>query len=75
MLEPAAVLPYYAHNLRETDSVAKDRETQYEAGGILFVGLLAVGAGVGLWANQLGPGTLIGFGAGFVAMGVLAVRR
>ncbi|HSX00899.1 MAG TPA: hypothetical protein VLF67_01540 [Candidatus Saccharimonas sp.] len=55
--------------------MAKDRETQYEAGGILFVGLLAVGAGVGLWANQLGPGTLIGFGAGFVAMGVLAVRR
>jgi len=45
-----------------------DRE---RVGGLVFVGLMFLGAGVGLLVGHTGAGALIGMGLGFVAMALL----
>lgn len=40
-------------------------------GGIVFVGCLFLGIGVGMLVDQVGAGTIIGLGIGFIAMAVI----
>ncbi len=43
--------------------------------GIVFVGCLFLGMGLGALADQAGAGTLLGLGAGFVAMALLRAKK
>lgn len=47
-------------------------EKGYGYGGVVFVGCLAIGVGLGLLAGDLAGWTVIGFGIGFVLMGLVA---
>jgi hypothetical protein len=49
-----------------------DYEKGYGYGGVVFVGCLAIGVGVGLIVNEVAGWTVIGFGIGFVLMGLVA---
>jgi len=44
---------------------------RHGVGGLVFVGLMFLGAGVGLLVGHTGAGALIGMGLGFVAMALL----
>jgi len=44
---------------------------RHGVGGLAFVGLMFLGAGVGLLVGHTGAGALIGMGLGFVAMALL----
>jgi len=44
---------------------------RHSVGGLVFVGLMFLGAGVGLLVGRTGAGALIGMGLGFVAMALL----
>jgi len=50
---------------------------RHGVGGLVFVGLMFLGAGVGLLVGHAGAGVLIGMGLGFVAMALLdwALKR
>ncbi len=48
--------------------MAKERERDYEAGGVAFVGCILLGVGLGLWVGQPAPGVLTGLGVGFLVM-------
>lgn len=40
----------------------------YESGGIAFIGCMILGVGIGMLFDQTGAGSVIGLGAGFLAM-------
>jgi len=44
---------------------------RHGVGGLVFVGLMFLGAGVGLLVGHTGAGALIGMGLGFIAMALL----
>ncbi len=43
--------------------------------GLVFVGFLFFGMGIGMLFGEVGAGTLIGMGVGFIAMAILRARR
>ncbi|MCL6445955.1 MAG: hypothetical protein K6T83_21345 [Alicyclobacillus sp.] len=46
----------------------------YEAGGSAFVGCIIMGFGLGLLFGQVLAGSVIGLGAGFLAMALFRAR-
>ncbi len=47
-------------------------ERGYGYGGVVFVGCMAIGVGLGLLSGNIAGWSVIGFGIGFVLMGLVA---
>lgn len=46
-----------------------------KVGGLLFVGCMFIGMGIGQYMGAISTGTLIGLGAGFLAMAVYRLAK
>jgi putative effector of murein hydrolase LrgA (UPF0299 family) len=55
--------------------MARKNNKDYNAGGIVFVGFTLLGLGIGAWLDHAISGTIIGIGAGFLAMAMMVRER
>ena len=57
-----------------TSTSSPKKSPSYQIGGVVLVGCIMVGLGLGLLANQVGAGIILGIGIGFLAMAYLRTR-
>lgn len=55
--------------------IINNNKEKDKIGGLLFVGCMFIGMGIGKYMGALSTGTLIGLGAGFLAMAVYRVAK
>jgi len=50
-------------------------DLNYERGGLAFVGCMILGTGIGMLLDNVGAGSTIGLGVGFLAMAFLGQKK
>lgn len=53
----------------------EDKKSVYGISGLIFAGCMFLGMGVGYLFNEQKTGIFIGMGIGFIAMGILSLRK